>query len=753
VAVRSALRVAALPLAVGLALASTAHAATFDAELAALDDEITQIGHQTEMLSRHAAPGRAFVTEGQAVLRYEDSLYAFMIGDYSRSAEGFFSLVTTAALTDAGLHHDSEWYLAESLLAMGNLESAEVQYRVIAEDPGHPFRDDGVRRLLEVLGRLGQTASFYELYEREIVLGGVRPSDAIRYSVAKSFYQQDDMVKAKSQFLDLVDGSAYYHRARYFLGAIMVREGNLDAAAGYFRENVDMSVDSDDDRRVLDLSLLALGRVYYELGRFDEATDFYGRVGGDSDYLADKLYEVVWCFIKQGEFGQAEGAVDIFLLAYPEHEYTAQLTLLQGHLYVKEVEYDQALVAYEDVITAYQPVATQFGVLAAAAAEPAELFRGMLSGQSARDAGIPPYAYAMMEADPDISSALAVYRELEAQEEDIAESEKLIEELEVVLGSNAAIGGFELIRYEAVFAFGVSVQRQLSLLALEEQWLLGAGRPADEIAALAAEREALLPRVVDAAADDERQLESYRAKVTALQEQRAGMLESVGELEGQVAELRGLLETGTLSASAAASARTDLARAEQEIKAIQGDLDALVIDGSVNRGSSDDLADVQLVSEEVRRLVDRYAAQRKGARLVGDPLGGQFDSLHRVVRQSQDAIQALLPRLGNIEGSEVERIRSRFAHEVEQVDVQRTGHAALLGEAASVSEALTRAGFGRLEDFFTESVLRADMGVVDVYWAQKLDAQAEREDLVARKLRILDQLDARFEVIRQKMSP
>ena len=95
-----------------------------------------------------------------------------------------------------------------------------------------------------------------------------------------------------------------------------------------------------------------------ELGEFEKAAAHYDRIEGDSFYQADKLYEQVWAIIKQKneireqrlEDGdelseddrirldmrerdlvqQALRGVEIFRLAYPEHEYTAQLKLLSG---------------------------------------------------------------------------------------------------------------------------------------------------------------------------------------------------------------------------------------------------------------------------------------------------------------------------------------------------------------------------------------------------------------------------------------
>ena len=71
--------------------------------------------------------------------------------------------------------------------------------------------------------------------------------------------------------------------------------------------------------------------------------------------------------------------------------------------------------------------------------------------------------------------------------------------------------------------------------------------------------------------------------------------------------------------------------------------------------------------------------------------------------------------------------------------------------ARDVSLALTRDGFGRLEDFFAESVLNADMGIVDVYWSQKLEVADEIVRIKEEKDALLTDLQTRFKLIRQKI--
>jgi hypothetical protein len=65
--------------------------------------------------------------------------------------------------------------------------------------------------------------------------------------------------------------------------------------------------------------------------------------------------------------------------------------------------------------------------------------------------------------------------------------------------------------------------------------------------------------------------------------------------------------------------------------------------------------------------------------------------------------------------------------------------------------ALTREGFERMESFFAESVLKADTGIVDVYWARKLELADERERVQQERNDLVAELNRRFELIRQKM--
>jgi len=662
-----------------------------------LQVEIEELASDADRIDRSVAPGRGFITSDQAVQRYQDYVFLHLVGEYEQAAEGFYSLVTTVALDDAGLHWDAEWYLAESLYKMGNLRTAEANYRVIVEDPEHPFHDDAVRRLLELYVQLEDDAAFEKLYEDEIVAGRVEASDLITYAIGKAFFQKGDYVQAKSNLGDVSADSAWYRKARYILGSIMVLEGNLETAAQVFRSITELSVETQDDRRILDLSLLALGRIYMELGMYEEASSHYGRISSDSEYLADKLYEEVWTFIKQKEeirllrtengedlsaeelrlleareaelVQQSLRGIDIFLLAYPEHPYTPKLKLLQGHLHIQAVEYDNAMRSYENVISEYAPIRERFGELARSDDKPKEYFGQILRlgerFQGTRDQ-LPAYAMSMVMADRDLSRAITVYRDLESQRQTIAASEAIIGELQSVLSNAEGIGGFDQIRYDLQLDRSLGVQRHYDLIRLEAEVLV----------------EAL-------SGDAKREAEDVLA----------------------------------------------------------------VVDDSKNRGLQGIAeGEVTMVRNDVEALRARLAPLR---RQVSDPrltdLLGKLDRQHDILWSADRKLADADRRLDPLESEELSRIRARFDREVGEVEKQRAELEQTLTEAQAVSEDLTRSGFGRLEDFFADSVLRADVGIVDVYWAQKVEVSDEKTRVIEERNALRDQISRRFELIEQKL--
>ena len=751
---------------------STAFAqSNVEARLAEVEVGIDEIIGKTELLTGQIENRPGFITERDAIERYRECVYLHLIGDHKPAAEGFFGLVTTAALRGSdGLDRDAEWYLAESLFAMGTTSNAERNYRLMADDPNHPFRDDAIRRLLELYSQTRQSEQFYELYEQAIARGGVRPSPLIAYTVAKSFYQQEDLLRAKSNFLDIALDSPYYGKARYFLGTIMVAEGDLEQAIIYFQEVANLGAETIDDRQVRDLSLLALGRLYYETGRFAESTEYYRRIAGDSAVLADKLYEITWTFIKQEQFEEALRAAEIFLLAYPEHEYTAELKLLEGHLHVQQRAFDSALTSYEGVIQDYTPIRETFRELSESRDDPEQYFGRILeisSGDAAGGRGeLPSYALAMMMGDEELGRAISVYQDLESQQNDITMSEQLIADLETVLSSQAGIGGFSQLRYEVQVVVNASLERQLELLELEEAWLAQYGPPSmgSDLTEFKRERLALVDdvRLLSGQVSDNREMfKTYEDQVREVQEVASQVNDVTEALRKEVEQQRRMVERGQtkLQGEDAADVLAELEAVAKDLGDVGDNARSLSSDSTRRRVMSEVQAP-QSGQDNEKKLQQAIAGLRAKYRNARDRVNApskknfsrSIDGLQARLAEARSQLIEAQSSIESREFSQLAVIRTRLDTEVRSVAKQRSALEGTLGDASEVSVALTRSGFGRMEGFFADSVMHADLGIVDVYWAQKVEVQDQREELLQEKNDRIKNLDERFEFIRNKMN-
>jgi tetratricopeptide (TPR) repeat protein len=220
-------------------LSGAAAPSGFDTRIESVERTTNMVEGRLTRLEREYGHRRGLIGAEEAESRYEDAVFAYLVEDYERAATIFFTLVEAEALVRPRLARDSEWYLGECLFEEGNyLTSVEAYERIIEAGRAHPFFNDAVRRQLEAFGRLKDTGRFYQVYNRFIVTGIVPTTDAVKYSIAKSFYHQGDAARAKGLFSEIPKESRHYTRARYFMGAILVSEGQLEAALSQFETSI-----------------------------------------------------------------------------------------------------------------------------------------------------------------------------------------------------------------------------------------------------------------------------------------------------------------------------------------------------------------------------------------------------------------------------------------------------------------------------------------------------------------------------------
>ncbi len=374
--------------------------------------------------------------------------------------------------------------------------------------------------------------------------------------------------------------------------------------------------------------------------------------------------------------------------------------------------------------------------------------------------GLPPYALAMMAADEDLARALEVHRELERQERTITTSELLITELEPIIGAGTGMGGAQKLRYDIILAIHEAVDDQLRALSVEHEWLQpSAGRHTADVQAAATARTGLEQAALDALRDIQDvkiELDEWNRELQDLQAELQQLTIDRDDAVRQLETFDSVLASRDDSAADEQRLREHLRGLDAREVAVQNRLEELDAGGVLARITRELDDSARVLAEDLAAKVEELRLDTQRLRSTIAPAGAaangrRLDDAHASLEASRARLAVLRGRLDDAEATEMERIRQRFRYEIDAVAGQRREHGNALDGAEDVSVDLTRARFGRLEGFFSESLLSADMGIVDVYWAQKVEVADRMKSVTEERNALLEELDRRFALLRQKM--
>lgn len=690
-----------------------------DDDLSRVESGVDDLAGRSRTLAQQVAAGSGALGIERASERYQDAVYDFLLGRYVPAAESFFVLVRSEAMASVDLQWEAEWYLAESLFLAGHLDLAEDTYRAIVADPQHVFRPDAVRRLLEIFAGEDDPARFDALFASEILRGQVEPNDLIRYSVARAFHRKGDVLRSKSWFSEIQPGSPWYLRARYWMAAMMVEEGTeagLAAALPLFGEISALDPVAAEDAEVRDLAWLAQARIFEHKGDFGAAVQAYGKVRDEGAKRADKLHELAWVYIEQGAYQLALSAVEDFLQAFPDHHWAADLRLVRGHLQFEQGAYDGALSTYTDVVDSYTPVKERFEAFAAPGRNTRDTVQEVLDaaqsvaapavdaaspdgdapadGDATLTTVLPGWAVAIMMDDVVFARGLAAYTELLEQEADIVVSEAILADLEGALGGATATGSVDAARVAVVEGRLASQEQRLALLDAASRWLADAGGP--------------------------------------------GMASILSDLDAQRVSLgREVERLGAMTDRVAAALRPEGGGADvAALEAQTGD----ALDG---------------LDERISALADAYRSQRAPAGLDPDmdPTSARIDRLHSTIARTSGELKRLGVAMGDLETDALENLRTLFRTEAVAVAEQRAELEASFAASERVTAWLLRQSFQRLSAVFGDSVLGADMGIVNVHWSRWVQTGAERKAVSEARSALLDELERAYGYVERQVQP
>ncbi len=715
-------------------------------------DNVDLVSEQvTRLESTYLVPA-VLETRYRLESRFNDAKVAYLLGDYERASILFVSVLDAPQIRQFDSYREALYLVGDSLFQMRSFRAGREYFReLVAEGPG-PFYQSGIVRLLETAAEIRDFGEVDDLYAMLDDMEDVSPS--IHYIRGKTLYDEGRFDAARPWFQRAARDETYVFRARYFEAVTLVAAGHLAEAADLFERLTRQAPVRQDDRRVRELSHIALGRLAYEDERYEEAVEHYLQVPRTSEYFDRALFELTWCLVARGSYRAALRNLDILLVSDPDPRFVPQAKALMADMAMRLREYEDARRWFGDIVHTFTPVRDELREFI----EHEDDLRGFFLDLVREDMEgmgvdyVPPLVTEWIEDRALMEDSRQLVFDGQVTQADIDETYEAIEEIEAALALGSSIRAFPVL--EEGWMLGIELEARLMDLQYElldweltqVQPLLG---PADRerLAVLDArleelwEKESATPRTRDELLERDREIEqrfrSLRSEVDRTAFEIAGLEEL---LDGIAVYMR--QESVRLSESERVQVEEIRRELREEVRALEGERRELSRELERTQrafGARDESLvrqrelrdEIQALQEQRAEVVDAQMAnlQAQGAsealavaearrRLPGMKrrLDRYFDSIDEIVEERVVDIRGIL------DSEKV--LLARYQTELDE----------WTGRTETTVASIALWNFLHVEGEFDRLVRRGHVGLVDVDWQRLEDARRDREDLIDLKL-------------------
>jgi len=702
--------------------------------------------------------------------RLADGELFFRLKDYLRASIYLTDIVDNHPQHPA--YADALFLLSDSLFRAGDNLGARSHFRKILDRAEEPTFRHHVQR---TLGRLIEIA----LHTRDFDgvdgyftrMSRLPPSEAeaaTAYYRAKYLYNkaapleeigatvpavdQQGLEQARVAFEAVSERSPYYAQARYFIGVIHTVRGQINEGTEAFRRVLRSPATTSEQQAVVDLAQIALGRLYYEADQIEQSIEAYRAVSRTSPNYDDALYEVAWAHIRQGDATAAERALEILAVAAPESQHIPDGKILRGNLLLRDGRFSPADDVFKDVAQEFGPVRDQLNELVARRSDAAGYFRQLVrDNMEAFDANafLPVLARRWSVLDGDMERALAVLGDLAEARRLVKETTNVVVRLNAALASANRVNVFADLRASrertTVLRTRVSRVRQ-DLMAIESR----AAATAPGLAEVREKRRALeakLASVPSNARDTDARNRAATAEFVALDRELSRLDVQVMGLEARITATDRFVSDTVADGAGAEATRAELQTQRAAIAIYREQIQQIKMQIEIGRlqvgvGDTNDSRD-----REVRAEYDALVAQEREIIRVSGGGNSEIDALHRRLAAAVAQFDQQDGRIEQVVEERTASMREVIDDESVKLDGYRGRLVELERETEEVIGGVTFDNYRRVQQRFYDLVLRADVGRIDISWAEREEHRMRVEMLTRSRVRDTQALEDEYREI------
>jgi TolA-binding protein len=137
-------------------------------------------------------------------------------------------------------------------------------------------------------------------------------------------------------------GAKWRVRAAYIAASAALAVDDVPAALDRFARITKANPSDPGDRQIVQLAWMALGRIHHDDGNVEDAIRAYRKIGRDSPYFPEAMYEVAWTLLAAQQYEQAVQALDLLLAYDPDSPIAAEIKHLRGKVRIQQRDYEGA---------------------------------------------------------------------------------------------------------------------------------------------------------------------------------------------------------------------------------------------------------------------------------------------------------------------------------------------------------------------------------------------------------------------------
>jgi tetratricopeptide (TPR) repeat protein len=769
----------------GSVLAAALIAAPLGARADVLDDIGKKLGtwdSEAQTLDRGLArPPAPTAPATRLQRRLIDAQVAFSVGRYDEAALMLYDVVQHGKRERD--YDTAIYYLAESLFQKGDKVAARTYYtQLIAEvGPSSRFYQQSLERLIELSLVLRDPTGVEDWLAALDRVPADKRRASVPYVRGKYAFSLDQYDEALRWFGEVPKTSEYSFQSQYFTAVVHVAQKDLGKATQVFTDLLQRQPKSNDDRRVIELAQLALGRLYYEREQPSKAIDSYLLIDRKSDLFDEALYEVAWVYVKGKEFDKALRALELLALTDPTSSKLPTVRILEGNLRIRKAqtinanrvmgmvqtekadpEYVKAEEVFVETHDTYAPAHDELAKIIAANADPQQ-FLAQITGRTSEtfevNATMPDLAASWIREEPDVQRVVAIESDLGEVQANIVDAEETIARLEATLSSPARVNIYPTLATKRNRASDLleSVAVTRRQLADEETKLArkyAQGNDAAELDRLRAQRQDVVARADEGgegvALSDRAQ--QARDDVDALDQQASEAQVTVESTQAAAVAIKKYVDEATPPPTKPQKQQYNksLDELRPELEGMRTELEQIRRELVIARDQAgvDDAERARQVRADLRTALDaehaaaaRILSQQSGAdRQRADRIAQLMASSERVSARLDQAIAAI----DAVVDAALVDVKDTVQRERAELGAYRREFLTAEAESRALGGTVLGESFRQVKTKFYDVLIRTDVGVVDVSWSQKEDTDEDLRKMTLDKQREVKQLRDEF---------